>query len=168
MKFLKYPIKIINNISLGLGYFASTFYLLIVFFTTYEVFMRYVLDKPTNWVFETCVYLSGTAICIAGPFVTKEQTHISITTILDRFPKKIKKIIMTFNLVFACVVSFVVSYACFPWGWAAFLNGETSCTGMDYYGPALVKPMIGITSFLMGLQFIVNIINHLKKQNSEI
>ncbi len=162
MNFLNYPIKLINNISSSLGYFASTFYLFIVFFTTYEVFMRYVLDKPTNWVFETCVYLSGSAICMAGPFVTKEQSHISITTILDQLPKKLRNIIMTFNLVFACVVCFVLSYACFPWGWAAFLNGETSGTGMDSYGPALVKPMIGLASFLMGLQFLVNIINHLK------
>ena len=108
MNFLKYPIKIINNTSSSLGYFASTFYLFIVFFTTYEVFMRYVLDKPTNWVFETCVYLSGAAICMAGPFVTKEQTHISITTILDQLPIKIRKIIKTFNLLFACIVCFVL------------------------------------------------------------
>ena len=62
----------------------------------------------------------------------------------------------------------MLAYACFPWGWAAFLTRETSGTGMDSYGPALVKPMIGIASFLMGLQFIVNIVKHLKnKRNTE-
>ena len=103
MNFLKYPLKIINNISLSLGFFGSSFYLFIVFFTSYEVFMRYILDKPTMWVFETCVYLSGSAICMAGPFVTKEQSHISITTILNQLPKKLRKNIITFNLVFAFV-----------------------------------------------------------------
>ena len=90
MNFLRYPINLINFISQTLGHFASTFYLLIVFFTTYEVLMRYVFNDPTNWVFETCVYLSASAICMAGPYVTKEQSHISITTILEQFPKKIQ------------------------------------------------------------------------------
>ena len=165
MNILKYPINCINFISQAMGDFASTFYLFIVFFTTCEVFMRYIFNNPTDWVFETCIYLSGAAICMAGPYVTKEQTHISITTILDQLPKKIQKIIKTFNLLFACIVCFVVSYACLPWGWAALLNGETSGTGMDSYGPALVKPMVGFAALIMGFQFIVNMINFLKEDN---
>ena len=70
-----------------------------------------------------------------------------------------------FNILFACIVCFVVSYACLPWGWAALLNGETSGTGMDSYGPALVKPMVGIAALIMGFQFIVNMINFLKEDN---
>ncbi len=97
MNLLKYPINCINFISQAMGDFASTFYLFIVFFTTYEVFMRYIFNNPTDWVFETCIYLSGAAICMAGPYVTKEQTHISITTILDQLPKKIQKIIKKFE-----------------------------------------------------------------------
>jgi len=148
MNILKYPINCINFISQAMGDFASTFYLFIVFFTTYEVFMRYIFNNPTDWVFETCIYLSGAAICMAGPYVTKEQTHISITTILDQLPKKIQKIIKTFNLLFACIVCFVVSYACLPWG-------ETSGTGMDSYGPALVKPMVGFAALIMGFQYFL-------------
>jgi len=162
MNFLNHSIKLINYTSQTLGQFASTFYLFIVFFTTYEVLMRYVFNDPTNWVFETCVYLSASAICMAGPYVTKEQSHISITTILEQFPSKVQRIIKTFNLIFACIVCFILVYACLPWGWAALLNLETSGTGMDSHGPAIVKPMIGFASLLMGLQFIVNIINHLK------
>ena len=113
---------------------------------------------PLPLIFISCV-------CMAGPYVTKEQTHISITTILDQLPKKIQKIIKTFNLLFACIVCFVVSYACLPWGWAALLNGETSGTGMDSYGPALVKPMVGIAALIMGFQFIVNMINFFKEDN---
>ena len=95
----------------------------------------------------------------------QKNKHISITTILDQLPKKIQKIIKTFNLLFACIVCFVVSYACLPWGWAALLNGETSGTGMDSYGPALVKPMVGFAALIMGFQFIVNMINFLKEDN---
>ena len=54
-----------------------------------------------------------------------------------------------------------------PWGWAALLNGETSGTGMDSHGPALVKPMIGIAALIMGFQFIVNIINFLKEDKKD-
>ena len=82
-------------------------------------------------------------------------------------PANARKIIKTFNLLFACIVCFILSYACLPWGWAALLNGETSGTGMDSHGPALVKPMIGIAALVMGFQFIVNIINHLKEDKKD-
>ncbi len=72
------------------------------------------------------------------------------------------------------MVSFFVSFVIFWSSWkilprifelAALLNGETSGTGMDSYGPALVKPMVGIAALIMGFQFIVNMINFLKEDN---
>ena len=118
-------------------------------------------NNPTNWVFETCIYLSVAAICMAGPYVTHQQAHISITTILDQLPKKLKNAIQIFNIIFACIVCFVLCYACLPWGWAALLNWETSGTGLDSPGPGIVKPMIGAAAFVMGMQFLVNLYKHI-------
>ena len=167
MKIFQIFFNFIDSVSKNLGNFASTFYIFIVFFTSYEVLMRYVFNDPTDWVFETCIYLSGSAICMAGPFVTQQQAHISITTILDQLPKKLRNAIQIFNITFACIVCFILCYACLPWGWAALLNWETSGTGLDSPGPGIVKPMIGAAAFLMGMQFIVNLYKHITKMKSQ-
>jgi TRAP-type mannitol/chloroaromatic compound transport system permease small subunit len=58
--------KHIDFLSRRVGHIASYFFLVSLFITCLEVFLRYAFNAPTSWAFETSVALSASAILLAG------------------------------------------------------------------------------------------------------
>lgn len=67
--------------------------MVLVLVTTYGVFMRYIFNNPVPWIEEIqmilVVWMTFFGICIT----TLEQGNISITLLVDRFPKLLRNII---------------------------------------------------------------------------
>jgi len=60
---------------------------LIVIIMMYEVFMRYVLELPTNWVNEMSLWMGGWVYLLAGIYAMQQRSHIRITMLYDVVPR---------------------------------------------------------------------------------
>lgn len=75
-----------------IGNLISILYFLGVIITVYEVFLRYVLDRPTIWAHETTLFFVGIAMLYGGSYCMTNDGHIKVTFIRDAMPKTLQKI----------------------------------------------------------------------------
>ena len=155
---MEVSLKYIDKLSISVGKFVSYFFLISVLITSYEVFMRYVFNAPTLWVFESSIALSAAAIVLAGPATMQLRQHISITALYTTLPQKwIHRLIIT-RSVFALAVCLGFAWAGWRFGMTALTTWETSGSGWNAPIPALIKPLVFVSASLMGLQAFRNLL----------
>jgi TRAP-type C4-dicarboxylate transport system permease small subunit len=49
----------------------------------YEIFMRYIVFKPTLWANELCLWLAGVCYLVGGIYATRLRSHIRIVMLYD-------------------------------------------------------------------------------------
>ena len=134
---------------------APAFIVAIIF---YEVFMRYVLFRPTLWVNEMSLWIGGAIYVTSGLYAMQQRSHIRIFILYDIAPLWLKRV---FDVVSAlCVVIFVFAVIWGGFGEAAakFWRWETFGTAFDPPIPATNKPLVLITLFILALQVVSNLI----------
>ena len=55
--------------------------LILTLSVTYEVFVRYVLNKPTVWAFDMMIQMYGALFLMAGAYASVSYTHLTLPTI---------------------------------------------------------------------------------------
>jgi TRAP-type C4-dicarboxylate transport system permease small subunit len=149
--------KHIDFLSRRVGHIASYFFLVSLFITCLEVFLRYAFNAPTSWAFETSVALSASAILLAGPATMQLRQHIAITAIYQIIPLAWVHRLKVSRSIFALVVCAGFTWAGWTLGITALTTWETSGSGWDAPIPALVKPLIFVSCGLMTLQAFRNV-----------
>ena len=71
--------KMVDHVSRFAGLAVGNLYLIAAACTLWEVFARYVLNDPTQWVFEVVMALCACAWMLSAGFVTLQKRHIGIT-----------------------------------------------------------------------------------------
>jgi TRAP-type mannitol/chloroaromatic compound transport system permease small subunit len=66
----------IEGLSIWVGRAFGWCILILTFSVTYEVFVRYVLNAPTVWVFDMMVQMYGALFLMAGPYALAQDTHV--------------------------------------------------------------------------------------------
>lgn len=125
-----------------------------ILISVYEVFARYLFNKPTIWVFELTVMLCATGYFVAGGYVTQQRRHIGITVIRDKVRPRVRFYLEIFG---NCMGIFAMSVLIWSgWGPAkrALVRGETAGTPWDPPSPQILKPMIVIGAVLIVLQLL--------------
>jgi len=62
--------------------------LILTLSVTYEVFVRYVLNAPTVWVFDMMVQMYGALFLMAGPYALAQDAHVRGDVLYRLFPVK--------------------------------------------------------------------------------
>jgi len=102
-------VGVIADLLVKIGFWiACGALVVIVCITLYEITMRYFFDSPTTWVSDSVRYLLAVLIMLALPEVTREQGHVSITLVLDQFPRK--HIYRRLLFLVSAVTCFFVTY----------------------------------------------------------
>ncbi len=130
----------------------------IVAIMMFEVFMRYVLEKPTIWVNEMSLWMGGWVYLLAGIYAMQQRSHIRIFLLYDIVPIWMKKL-------FNCLSAFFILLwvAATIWGgtneaWDAFVQWEKFGTAWDPPIPATTQPLILIVMLIMAVQVVSNLI----------
>ena len=92
LKGIKYFFKFIDMISGKIGDGLSVLIIVIMFFTTIEVVLRYVFNSPTIWVWPLSRQIFGVYILFAGIYAMSKKAHIRIEIINNLLPKRMKQI----------------------------------------------------------------------------
>jgi len=66
----------IEELSIWVGRAFGWCILILTLSVAYEVFVRYVLNAPTVWVFDMMVQMYGALFLMAGPYALAQDTHV--------------------------------------------------------------------------------------------
>lgn len=69
-------ITVIDRINTAIGKAFGWFILIMTFGTSYEVFVRYVLDDPTTWAYDLSYDMYGSLFIMAGAYTLSRSAHV--------------------------------------------------------------------------------------------
>ena len=153
-----FPINWIDRISLFLSHTIKYLIPVIVIVMMYEIFMRYVLFKPTLWANELCLWLAGVCYLVGGIYATRLRSHIRIVLLYDYVSRPTQRIFDLISTVIIVTFAAAVIYGGMEDAYRSFINWEIFATYWDPPIPATMKPLTLICIFLIALQSINNLI----------
>ncbi|SFM46980.1 TRAP transporter small permease [Thermodesulforhabdus norvegica] len=109
--------SVLNTISRGLTLVCIVFMAAIVAVLFYAVVMRYVFHNPPSWSMEVSRLMFLWTVMLGSALVTRENSHIQITFILNALPKTPRTIWMvTMNLamLFICLIIITEGIRIYP------------------------------------------------------
>jgi tripartite ATP-independent transporter DctM subunit len=109
------------------GYWA----LIAPFVFTYEVFVRYALNSPTNWVHESMFLMFGMQYLIAGAYALREDGHVRVDVLYTRLNPLTRAALDVATSVFL----FIFALALTTTGWLFFsqsMSADTFFLGSGY------------------------------------
>lgn len=124
----------------------------------YEVFMRYMLVKPTLWVNEATIWLMGGIYLVSGIYVLQQRSHIRIYLLYDLVPRWLQRVFDLISTVLLCTFAAAVVYGGFNESWRKLLRWELYGTDWDPPLPATMKILILIAVVLLAMQSVSNLI----------
>jgi TRAP-type C4-dicarboxylate transport system permease small subunit len=144
---------IVALISRATGVVAAATIFIIAVITSYEVLMRYFLNRPTVWVTETSGYLLIVATVFGAVYTLYWRGHINIVLLYRRFPPRVQAILAVATSVLA-----LLFVAALVWqGWEmtieAYQKGGTHIG--DMFVPQWVTfQLIPVGGALLGLELL--------------
>jgi TRAP-type mannitol/chloroaromatic compound transport system permease small subunit len=79
-----------ESLSIWIGRAFGWCILILTLSVTYEVFVRYVLNAPTVWVFDMMVQMYGALFLMAGPYALAQDAHVRGDVLYRLFPFKVQ------------------------------------------------------------------------------
>ena len=79
-------IHTIESLSIWIGRAFGWCILVLTLSVSYEVFVRYVLNAPTVWVFDMMVQMYGALFLMAGPYALAQDSHVRGDVLYRLFP----------------------------------------------------------------------------------
>lgn len=153
-----------------LGRPIGILFLLITFFSFYEVVMRYVFNAPTIWVHETTIALTALSFAFGGVYCLGTDRHIRVVLIYDNVSPAARRLL-------DIAISLVGAASCTLLAWAAsglayksfFAPGgkfrlETSGSAWNPPTPAIVKATLFLMLCLMCVQFLLQAVRHWRRK----
>ncbi|KXS38502.1 MAG: TRAP dicarboxylate transporter subunit DctM [Halomonadaceae bacterium T82-2] len=108
--------RIIDRISGFSGRYVAYWALIAPFAYCYEVFVRYALNSPTNWVHESMFLMFGMQYLLAGAYALREGGHVRVDILYTRGRPLTKAALDLMTSIFF----FVFALALLSTGWTFF------------------------------------------------
>jgi len=105
MKFIGSIMRYIDRFSDWCFYAGAFLILVLPFIMSYEVVMRYFLNRPTTWAVDFSEYILLYSTFFAAGWLLKEGEHIHLTFVLDCMGPKnrlIMRVLQSLMGIFAC------------------------------------------------------------------
>ena len=96
--------KILENIERFnrlMGYLGAVFVIPLMVAVVYEVFMRYALNAPTEWVYDVSWMLFSAVFLLGGAYTMIENRHVRVDIIYSALPRKVQ---IWHDLLFLAVI----------------------------------------------------------------
>ena len=146
---MRKTVQILESISQWSGRIICGFCLALVLILTFEVFMRYVLNSPTNFSYEVSTMI-GVTICSMGLAYTHlHHGHVRVDVIWRLLPPRGKAIADVIgSLVFFFPLIILVIYVSAEWAHFSFVQHEIM-TKTTLYPPAWPVRAVMVLGFFM-------------------
>ena len=132
---------------------------LIAMIGTYEVIMRYVFNRPTNWAWEVNSSLLCVACAMGAGYALLKGTHVKVDVIYNFLPMRVKAILDSATSVFAIAFLGVLIWQGAGMSWYSILVKET--TKSIFRSPVYpFKAIIVVGTSLFLLQVLANLVRN--------
>ena len=111
---MKFVIHAIESFNIWIGRAFGWCILILTLSVSYEVFVRYVLNAPTVWVFDMMVQMYGALFLMAGPYALAQDSHVRADVVYRLIPVRWQARI---DFVLYLVFFFPAMLALFWFGW---------------------------------------------------
>ena len=133
---MKKTIWIIESISEWTGIMVSWAAFALVLLLCTEVFMRFVLDNPTQYSYETAISLGVTISAVGLAYTYKHHGHVRVDVIYRYFSPRTRALADVIGaLIFFFPLYFALTYISVWWLWRSVAIGEI-LTETFWYPPA--------------------------------
>lgn len=148
----------VDQLSKSVGHAFAWCIVILTFGTSYEVFVRYVLNDPTSWAFDMSYMLYGALFIMAGAYTLSRNGHVRGDVIFRLWPPRVQgsiELVLYFLFFFPGVVSLMVA----GWGYAAdaYRIQEVSVNSPIGVPVWPLKMLIPVAGFLLTLQGIAEV-----------
>ena len=148
----------LDEITWRISRVAMVMVAVIVIIMMYEVFMRYVLEKPTMWVNEMSLWMGGWVYLSSGLYAMQQRSHIRITILYDIVPEWLRKFFEILSTLFIVLFAAATVWGGFNESQDALINWERFGTAWDPPIPAVTQPLVLVVLVVITIQAISNLI----------
>lgn len=149
----------IDSLALFLGRVTMMMIAIMTSVMLYEVFMRYIMERPTEWANEMTLWFASFVFLTAGFYAMQQRCHIRIFLIYDMMPRWVQRVFDTISTLLIVAFAFFLVYGSYK---QVFVN---KLYKWELYGsafnppiPATLQPMVLIMITLVAAQAVLNLI----------
>lgn len=144
-------IRIVDQINRIAGYVAAFLMVPLMLITTYEVLMRYVIQRPTIWSWDLNIQLFAAIVMLGGADTLRRKGHVMMDVMVLKMPMKKRAILELFTYIIFLFGVGVLLWGGWDQGLASLKALERMPTvwAPPYY---TMKMLIPIGAFLLLLQ----------------
>jgi len=126
---------------------------------SWEVFSRYVLDRPHAWAFDVMIIMYGTLFMMAGAYTLSKAGHVRGDVLYGFFePRTQATIDLVLYVIFFMPGVIALTYAGYTFAaesWAIHEHSNITADGPPLYHFKTVLPLAGLGLLLQGLIEII-------------
>ena len=149
----------IDKISTFVGQAFSWLIVALTFMISWEVFSRYVLDKPHAWAFDVMIIMYGTLFMMAGAYTLSKAGHVRGDVLYGFFePRTQATIDLILYILFFIPGVFALTYAGYYFAaesWAMNEHSSITAEGPPIYPFKTMLPLAGAFLFVQGIVEII-------------
>lgn len=155
----------VDRLALFLGRVTMMMIAIMTCVMLYEVFMRYIMERPTEWANEMTLWFASFVFLTAGFYAMQQRCHIRIFLIYDMMPRWVQRVFDTISTLLIVAFAFFLVYGSYK---QVFVN---KLYKWELYGsafnppiPATLQPMVLIMITLVAAQAVLNLIADWNKE----
>jgi TRAP-type mannitol/chloroaromatic compound transport system permease small subunit len=152
----------IDRFSMAVGHAFAWCILVLMLGTSYEVFMRYVLNNPTSWAFDMSYILYGGLFAMAGAYTLSRNAHVRGDVLFRLLRPRAQasiELVLYFIFFYPGVTALII--AGFGYAHDSFGYREVSVNspvGVPIWQLKALIPLAGIMLFIQGFAQVIRCI----------
>lgn len=158
---------LVDRVSTWIGHVFSWLILALTFLISWEVFSRYVLDKPHPWAFDMMIMMYGSMFMMAGAYTLSKNGHVRGDVLYGFFPPRLQAgLDLALYILFFVPGVFALAWAGYFYAsesWAIREISNITSDGPPIYPFKTVIPMAGALLLLQGFVEILRCVVCLKE-----
>lgn len=152
-------IRGVDVLSKTVGHAFAWCIIILTFGTSYEVFVRYVLNNPTSWAFDFSYLMYGALFFMAGAYTLSRNGHVRGDFIYRMWPQRVQGVIeLVLYILFFFPGVLALMYSGWLYGTEAFRIREVSVNSPAGIPIWQLKLLIPFGAGLLALQGVAEVL----------
>jgi len=152
-------IRGVDILSKTVGHAFAWCIIILTFGTSYEVFVRYVLNNPTSWAFDFSYLMYGALFFMAGAYTLSRNGHVRGDFIYRMWPQRVQGVIeLVLYILFFFPGVLALMYSGWLYGTEAFRIREVSVNSPAGIPIWQLKLLIPFGAGLLALQGVAEVL----------
>lgn len=152
----------IDRFSMAVGHAFAWCILILTLGTSYEVFMRYVLNNPTSWAFDMSYIMYGGLFIMSGAYALSRDAHVRGDVLFRLLRPRVQasiELVLYFIFFYPGVTALIIAgygYAHDSFGYQEV--SVNSPVGVPIWQLKALIPLAGIMLFIQGIAQVIRCI----------